>query len=181
MKGAASAQAGTAGDRQPTPVSVLGPEEAIVPTTWLAAAWVAVAWLVVAHVLVERGRVHHDGPAFRAATCAAAAALIAVCVAADLLPAAALGLLWLRTEVFPHRDAPHGVTDGAQARAVSLIERARVAVARVWRPALRVALRIEVVILVVVALVLIGGWVRTQNATFDRNSNDTLCRLLHGC
>ena len=151
------------------------------PATWIAAAWLAVAWLVVAHVLAERGRVHRDGPAFRAATCAAAATLIAVCVAAGLLPAAALGLLWLRAEVFPHREAPHRVTGAAQARAASLIGRGRGAATRLWRPMLRVAFRIEVVILVVVALVLIGGWARTQSATFDRNSNDSLCRLLHGC
>ena len=159
---------------------VIGPACRAGSTWWSAAAWVAVAWLVVAHVLAERGRVHRDGPAYRAATIAAAATLIAVCVAAGVLPAAALGLLWLRAELFPHRDAPFP-PGGAPARAAGLIGRGRAAVARLWRPVLRVAFRIEVVILVVVALVLVGGWVRTQSATFNNNSNATLCRLLRGC
>lgn len=69
--------------------------------------WVPVAWLVTTHLLVERGRLARDGVALRLAGCAAAAVVITAAALANMWPVAALGLLWLRTEVFAHRHPIH--------------------------------------------------------------------------
>jgi hypothetical protein len=69
--------------------------------------WVPVVWLVTTHLLVERGKLPRDGVALRIAGCAAAAVVITAAVVADMWPVAALGLLWLRTEVFAHRHPIH--------------------------------------------------------------------------
>ena len=69
--------------------------------------WVPVAWLVAVLLLVDRGRLPRDGLALRIAGCAAAAVVVAAAAVANMWPVAALGLLWLRTEVFAHRHPIH--------------------------------------------------------------------------
>jgi hypothetical protein len=67
-----------------------------------ALEWLPVLGLVTVHVLIERGRLPRFGWAFRIAACAAAASVLAASLATGMWPVAALGLLWLRTEVFSH-------------------------------------------------------------------------------
>ncbi len=69
--------------------------------------WVPVVWLVTAHLLVERGHGSRDGANLRIAGCAAAVVVVAAAIVANMWPVAALGLLWLRTEVFAHRHPIH--------------------------------------------------------------------------
>jgi hypothetical protein len=69
-----------------------------------ALGWVSVVGLVTVHLLIQRGRLRSDGPAYRIAGCAAAACVVAASAAEQLWPVAVLGLLWLRIEVFGHRN-----------------------------------------------------------------------------
>jgi hypothetical protein len=75
-----------------------------VPVVEQALEWLPVLWLVTVHLLIERGRLPRGGWAFRIAAGTAAASVLAASLATGMWPVAALGLLWLRTEVFRH---PH--------------------------------------------------------------------------
>lgn len=69
--------------------------------------WIPVVWLVTTQLFVERGRLPRDGVALRLAACGAALVVVTVAALAGLWPVAALGLLWLRTEVFAHQHPIH--------------------------------------------------------------------------
>jgi hypothetical protein len=134
--------------------------------------WAAVVALVVVHLLVERERLPRGGAAFRLAGAAAAASIVAAAVMTRFWPIAALGLLWLRTEVFAHRDEP-----GAEPSHpwVSLAH----TVGRIAQPALAILLRIEIVVMIIVALVLAGQWAKRNGAEFNSKSDRVLCGILN--
>jgi hypothetical protein len=137
------------------------------------ACWVAVSALMVVHVLVERGRLSRGGAALRLAGGAAAGCIIAAAVVTRFWPIAALGLLWLRTEVFAHR---HGPVAESQHRWAAFAH----AAGRLVQPALKILLRIEIVVVVTVVLVLLGQWAARNGTTFNGKSDRVLCGLLRG-
>jgi len=165
-----------------------------------ALGWIPVVWLLGVHLLVERGRLPRDGAAFRLAGCAAAGLVITAGVMFAMWPVAALGLLWLRTEVFAHRHSleldearrERFRREGPQPRLVrpaagqvgTISQRIESATRR--RPrfgprAVNAVFKIEVMIAAIIALVAFSAWAQHQKASFDQNANTTLCRLRGGC
>jgi hypothetical protein len=74
-----------------------------VTTVVQALGWIPVVWLLATHLLHDRGRLPDHATALRIAGFAAAATVVAGAVATSMWPLAALGVLWLRSEVFAHR------------------------------------------------------------------------------
>jgi hypothetical protein len=153
-----------------------------VPLVLQVLGWVTVVWLVTIYLLIGRGRLPHGGAAARIAGGAAAASVIAASLAANLWPVAALGLLWLRIEVFAHRH-PTG-----QDQVPLKPPDTRPATAGAWAGlrrfgprALDVLFKVEIAAVIVAALILFGFWAEQQRATFDHRTNTKLCDLMGGC
>jgi hypothetical protein len=134
---------------------------------------VAVVALTVVHVLVERGRLSRGGAALRLAGGSAAVCIMAAAIVTRFWPIAALGLLWLRTEVFAHR---HGPIAESQHRWAAFAHSA----GRLVQPALKILLRIEIVVVAVVVLVLLGQWALRNGHEFNGKADRTLCGLMRG-
>jgi hypothetical protein len=213
-----------------------------------ALEWLPVLWLVTVHLLIERGRLPCGGWAFRIAAGSAAASLLVASLATGTWQMAALGLLWLRTEVFAHShpteqgaadrhpahraraeladtgpagtertgtgparpgqvkdrpDRPHEIriqqdwaprpnrpnrphpdsaatpTSGpAQRRQRSAFTNG---LFRFGPPAMAWLFKIEIVVVIIVALVLFAGWSAEQRSSFNHRANTTLCGLMGGC
>jgi hypothetical protein len=144
------------------------------------ASWSAVIVLVVLHLLAERGRINRHSAAFRTGAGVAASLVIASAAMAGVWPAAALGLLWLRAEVLGHddRQVPGLVMPSV---AHTMEHRAKVFILRVWRPVMLTLLRMELVVVLIVALVLAGLWMEQQRSSYYSDSNAGLCRLMRRC
>jgi hypothetical protein len=133
-----------------------------------ALAWLAAFWLAGMHLLVQRGRFPAEGRAIRAAAAAAAGSLIAAAVLTRFWPLVALGLIWLRIEVFRHGDR-------AETHPPSHLW------ARLWdlfQKAMAWLLKIEILAIVLIILFVLGQRVRDVGIDFDRRSDGTLCHLL---
>jgi hypothetical protein len=74
-----------------------------VTTVLEALGWIPVVWLLAVHTLHDRGRLPDHARSLRVAGFVAAATVVAGAVATRMWPLAALGVLWLRSEVFAHR------------------------------------------------------------------------------
>jgi hypothetical protein len=87
-----------------------------VTTTVQALGWIPVVWLLVVHLLHDRDKLPDHARPLRVAGFFAAATVVAGAVATQMWPLAALGVLWLRSEVFAHRHhAPAPDPDDASA------------------------------------------------------------------
>jgi hypothetical protein len=189
-----------------------------------ALEWLPVLWLVTVHLLVERGRLPCGGWAFRIAAGSAAASLLVASLATGMWQMAALGLLWLRTEVFAHShpsqqastgparpgqvrdrpDRPHEIriqrdwaprpnrppnrphSDSAATPASRPAQRRQRSaftngLFRFGPPAMAWLFKIEIVVVIIVALVLFAGWSAEQRSSFNHRANTTLCGLMGGC
>ncbi|GLY31769.1 hypothetical protein [Kineosporia sp. NBRC 101731] len=70
-----------------------------------AFGWIPVAWLLTVHLLIRFGRAPRHGSAIRIAGWVAALTIMAAALATRMWPIAALGLLFMRTELLGHRHA----------------------------------------------------------------------------
>ena len=167
--------------------------------------WVSVIWLVAVHLLIRRGRLPQHGRAYQVAGSVAATSVIAASAAEDLWPVAVLGLLWLRVEVFGHR-RPH---DSREHPAVPMPEFLVGALDRgrhvspgsagpdpehhphhlphhLPHPHLSARVvdrvfKVEMGIVIVIAVVLFGIWAQQNRATFTTRSNYVVCNWINGC
>lgn len=203
-----------------------------------ALGWVSVLWLVTVHLLIQRGRLRQNGKAYRIAGCAAAASVVAASAAEELWPVAVLGLLWLRIEVFGHRNhvpecrpeaaaldvlgadpdfgGPHlagrdpvpepesmptllvgALTQGNQRPTVAPGAKdsahpqrhshaPHIPLPHIPHPHLapRVVdrvFKVEMGIVIVIALVFFGIWAEQQRASFAQNTNYVVCNWIEGC
>jgi hypothetical protein len=209
-------------------------------TILITLGWVPVLWLVIAQFLVDRRRLPRDGAGLRVAGCAAAIVVVTAGVFTQMWPVAALGLLWLRTEVFAHRHPIHEFqayreqarrdaapkptgtkpTTGTKGTAPVPLKVADLVGAQRRRPApapgraashvtshtaaqqagrrtaykaehppkpqrlgprtVDAIFKIEVIIVVIVALVLFGSWAESHRSNFNRKANTSVCQFL-GC
>jgi hypothetical protein len=165
--------------------------------------WVSVVWLVTVHLLIRRGRLPQHGPAYQVAGSVAAISVVAASAAEDLWPVAVLGLLWLRVEVFGHR---HPVERRADRAAAPMPEFLVGALDRGGRHssghapeqrhpehphhlphphltprAVDRVFKVEMGIVIVIAVVLFGIWADQNRHTFTTRSNYVVCNWVDGC
>jgi hypothetical protein len=170
-----------------------------VPVVLQALGWLPVVWLGTVHVLVERGRLPRGGRAFRISAGVAAACVVLAGVDEGMWPVAALGLLWLRSEVFGHPRlsiaaapplpaSPSGPIPAARALPDPTPQRRphhRSALTtgfiRMVPLALAWLFKIEIVVAILVLLLLFGRWSANQRVDFNHKANRTLCILMGGC
>ena len=143
-------------------------------------SWFAVAALAVLHILAERDRIDRHSVAFRTGAGVSASLVIASAILAGVWPAAALGLFWLRSEVMGHDDR-HDPGLVNPSITLTLGHRAKVFIRRMWRPFMLGLLRIELVVILIVALVLIGLWMEKERSSYYSDSNTGLCHLIGRC
>jgi hypothetical protein len=181
-----------------------------VAVTLQALGWVSVIWLVTVHVMIKRGRFPSDGMAYRTAGCGAAASVVAAGAAERIWPVAVLGLLWLRLEVFGFRHhVPERRTGtplappmppllaGALARSEgSPPDGGKPVTGNQPPPALHlphvphphlgprtvdVLFKVEMGVVIVIALVLFTIWAQQQRESVGNDANKTLCHWMREC